>query len=132
LEFLANPGNRKKLTGELAHFRWFDPSFVTPVPWKVDPSITLGEKHLQGVDHVYRLLKSRGASETCWAISQDPEIDGRELDLKTILEKLIGSGTGTLLSCLPGKLAYFDGEDERLLLARYVSQYPMIPIRNAA
>jgi hypothetical protein len=47
-----------------------------------------------------------------------PEIDGRELDLKMIIEKLIGSGTGTLLSCLPGKLAYFDGEDERLLLAR--------------
>jgi hypothetical protein len=94
------------------------PCFATPVPWKVDPSITLGEKHLQGVANVYRLLKSRGASETCWAISKDPELDGRELDLKTILEQLIGSGTGTLLSCLPGKLAYFDGEDERLLLAR--------------
>jgi hypothetical protein len=38
----------------------------------VDPGITLGEKHLEGADHVYRLLKSRGASETCWAISEDP------------------------------------------------------------
>jgi hypothetical protein len=54
----------------------------------------------------------------CWVISEDAEIDGRESDLESALENVSGTGMGTILSCIPGKLAYFEGEDERLLLAR--------------
>jgi hypothetical protein len=63
-------------------------------------------------------LKSKGAGLTCWVISEDPDIDGREIDLRTALEKVSGRGIGTVLSCIPGKLAYFEGEDETLLLTR--------------
>jgi hypothetical protein len=34
------------------------------------------------------------------------------------MESVVGCGTGSILSCIPGKLAYFEGEDESLLLAR--------------
>src|SRR5690348_8851561 len=44
LAFVASGKNRKKLTQELAHFRWFDSKFATPVPWKVDPKI--GRAHV--------------------------------------------------------------------------------------
>ncbi len=118
LGFLANPKNRKKFTKSLAHFRWFDQRLATPIPWKVDPNAKLWERHLQGIENIYLLLASKGAGTTCWCISEDSEIDGRELDLRAGLEHVSGRGVGTILSCVPGKLAYFEGEDEILLLAR--------------
>lgn len=118
LGFLAKPKNRRKFTGSLAHFSWFDRRFATPIAWKVDPKLTLSERHLQGIENIYRLLKSKGAGLTCWVISEDADIDGRELDLKATLKDVVGCGMGTILSCIPGKLAYFEGEDEALLLVR--------------
>lgn len=118
LGFLANPKNRKKFTESLSHFRWFDRRFVTPIQWKVDPNLKLWERHVQGIDNIYSLLKSKGAGLNCWVISEDPEIDGRELDLKSALEHVNGREIGTILSCVPGKLAYFESEDEALLLSR--------------
>jgi hypothetical protein len=116
--FLLNPKNRKKFTQELAHFRWFDGRFATAVSWKVDPSLKLWDRYLQGKENVSRLLKSKGAGQTCWVISEDSKIDGQELRLESALETVLGSGMGTILSCLPGKLAYFEGEDEALILVR--------------
>jgi hypothetical protein len=116
--FLANPKNREKFTKELAHFRWFDERFATVVPWKVDPSLKLWDRHVQGIDNICRLLRSRGAGKTCWVISEDSKLDGQELPLESAIESVKGRGMGTILSCVPGKLAYFEGEDESLLLAR--------------
>lgn len=57
-----------------------------------------------------------GAPETCHVIG---ERDGEDMNLLTTLEQLVGYGTGTVLSCIPGKLAYFEGEiRERFLLVR--------------
>jgi len=116
--FLANPRNRRKFTRSLPPFCWFDRRFATPITWKVDSKLPLGERHLQEIENIFRLLKSKGAGPTCWAISEDTGIDGRELDLGEALEDVIGNDTGTILSCVPGKLAYYEGEDEALLLAR--------------
>lgn len=118
LGFLANPKNRRKFTESLAHFRWFDQRFVTPIPHKVDPKQKLWERHTQGIEETLRFLKSKGAGLKCWVISEDAEIDGRELDLRAALEHVHGREIGTILSCVPGKLAYFESEDDRLLLAR--------------
>jgi hypothetical protein len=65
LSFIANSKNRKKFTRELAHFCWFDHRFATPVRWKVDPSLKIWERHTQGISNVSRLLKSKGAGQTC-------------------------------------------------------------------
>jgi hypothetical protein len=60
-----------------------------------------------------------GAPETCHVIGG--EHDGKDMDLLTALKQIVGYGTGTVLSCLPGKLAYFEGEiRERFLLVRNV------------
>lgn len=116
--FLLSPKNRKKFTQELAHFRWFDDRFATTVSWKVDPSLKLWDRHLQGIENVSRLLRSKGAGQTCWVISEDSKIDGQQLRLESALEDVLGNGMGTILSCIPGKLAYFEGEDEALILFR--------------
>jgi hypothetical protein len=47
------------------------------------------------------------------------EHDGKHMELLTALKQIVGYGTGTVLSCIPGKLAYFEGEiRERFLLIR--------------
>jgi len=118
LTFLSNPKNRRKFTRELPHFGWFDPRFASAVPWKVDPALPLRERHTHGIAAISRLLRSRGAGQTCWAISEDPNLDARELDLDCALAEVVGRGMGTILSCIPGRLAFFEGETESLLLVR--------------
>jgi len=61
LGFLAHPKNRRKFTESLAHFRWFDQRFATPIQHKVDPNLKLWERHTQGIEEILRLLKSKGA-----------------------------------------------------------------------
>ena len=106
--FLSKSKTRKKLTQELADFRCFDPQFATPIPWK----------GVHGIENIHGLLKAKGAGNSCWAMSEDSTLDGREIDLESVLEKVIDNQMGTILSCLPGKLAVFASEDAHLLLSR--------------
>ena len=65
-------------------------------------------------------LRDAGAPEKCWAMSSNPDIDGRAMQLDEALDETVGSTFGTLLICIPGHLAYFEGEEpgERYLLKR--------------
>jgi len=118
LTFLSKPKTRKKLTQELGHFKWFEPRFASPIAWKVDPTLKLSDRHAQGIASVSRLLKSKGAGKTCWVISESPDVDAKELYLESALEAVFGRDMGTILSCIPGRLALYAGEDETLLLSR--------------
>jgi hypothetical protein len=107
VEFLATPKRRKKLLEQLAHFKHLDPRFVVEIaPNKTNPV------------EVARLLAARGAGSNCWVISEASALDGREMDLREALQRTIGYGMGTILSCVPGKLAYFEDEESRCILQR--------------
>ncbi len=118
LYLLGDPKRRRKFLAELGHFRWLDRKYVTVAPWNPDPNLSLWERHLDGINKIHKLLQSKGAGNTCWAISQNGEIDARELQLDEALENAIDSDSGTILSCIPGRLAYFKDEEESLLLSR--------------
>jgi hypothetical protein len=109
IEILANPKRRHRATAILAHFNDFDPSAVVPL-----------ESAAQTPAAIESALRSRGAGETCHVISENRAIDGKHMALKVALEKVVGQGMGTLLSCVPGELAYYEGEgpSERCILAR--------------
>jgi len=53
-------------------------------------------------------------------MSSNPEIDEKEMPLREALMETIGMGMGTLISCIPGRLAYLENEDagERYILER--------------
>jgi len=69
---------------------------------------------------IAKLLANKGAPNLCYVISADREIDNRELPLDCALEKTVGMNMGTFISCIPGKLGYFEFEDigERYIFAR--------------
>jgi hypothetical protein len=106
---LSDPVRRKKLRDVLAHFKWLDERFAHPIPPKT--AHTAAE--------LVALLRQQGAGPTVWVISQYAPIDGREMSLEAAMEEIWGRQCGTLLSCIPGKLAFIKDEEmhsERLLL----------------
>ena len=108
LGLLASAKGRAKLRAQLAHFRDLDPRFAAPVPGG------------QGPAAIAALLVDRGAPPVCYVLSEDADLDGREMPLAEGLAAVVGRGMGTFLSCVPGRLAYFEGEDagERFVLER--------------
>ena len=110
IEILANPKRRHRATATLAHFLDFDATAVVPL-----------ESAAPTPAAIESALRSRGAGEHCHVISENRAIDGKHLSLKLALEKVVGQGKGTLLSCVPGELAYYEGEGptDRCILARH-------------
>jgi hypothetical protein len=108
LYLLSNQKRRKEFTGKLSHFKWLDERFAQP--------ISSGTAHTAA--EIATLLRRKGAGERVRVISQRGEIDGQELGLDAALETIWGTDWGTFLSCIPGKLAYFNEEEGSFLLER--------------
>lgn len=111
LEFVSNPKTRAKLTHQLAHFKDIDPACKR----SIIPS-------LQNPRGIAKLLIARGAPGYCYLISEDPRLDGRELQLSEALDEIVGSGMGAILSCVAGRLAFIETEDERFILEKQKKQ----------
>jgi hypothetical protein len=107
LELLAKPKRRRDITDALAHFKHLDMTYAAQIPGP--------QRRASGI---LELLKSKGAPETCYALSEDSELDGKEILLTDALTSIVGCGMGTFLSCVRGKLAYFEDEDQRWILER--------------
>ena len=109
LELLPNPKRRSTILETLYHFRDLDPRFAKPIP----PA----EQSPKGVE---RLLLKLGAPGDCYLISDRRDLDARTMPLASALEEIVGEGGGTLVSCVPGLLGYFEGEEpgDRWILDR--------------
>jgi hypothetical protein len=67
---------------------------------------------------LYALLRKLGAPEGCYVMSGDSEYDGAHLELRQVLNAIHATGMGTIVSCIPDRLAYYEGEDRRFILER--------------
>jgi hypothetical protein len=93
LQKLADPRKRKRFLNRLNHYHDFDARFATQVH-----NMTVAE------------LQSRGAPDRCYLISDSTELDGLELPLAEALQETGFHGWGTIICCIPGRLAYYRGE----------------------
>jgi len=107
LELFEKPKRREDITRSLAHFKHLDLRYAVQIAPR--------EQH---VPDILRLLQSKGAPENCYAVSEDSDLDGKEIALAKALKEVVGVGMGTFLSCIPGRLAYFEDEDCRWILER--------------
>ena len=106
-QFLNNPKRRKDLIAELAHFKHLDTKYIVKIP---GPN--------QNVETIYKFLKSKGSPDECYVLSENIIIDGKFLKLDYVIRETLGSGFGTIVSCKPGELAYYEGELERFFLIK--------------
>jgi hypothetical protein len=110
-ESFADARLRSKLRQGLAHFARLDPRFASELPSSQQRSSILGAA-----------LRGRGAPERCYVVSEDDRLDGREMFLSEALAETVDAGSqmATFISCAPGRLAYFHGEDveNRYILER--------------
>lgn len=109
LSFLDHPKKRRKFTDELAHHGQY---FFSPECLRsIQPS-------QQNAASIHATLHSLGAPQICHLISEG-NLDGKEMDLGEALKEVVGYGVGTVISCIPGRLGYFEGESrERYILQK--------------
>jgi hypothetical protein len=107
LEMLLKPRKRAGLIEQLSHFKHLGYRYAITI-----------RPNQQHQAEILTLLRAKHAPDMCWAISEDSELDGKELPLSEALKSVVGCGMGTFLSCLPGRLAYFEDEDQRWILER--------------
>jgi hypothetical protein len=70
---------------------------------------------------VVSVLQSLGAGITCYVTSDLSHLDGREMHLAEAVDQAERGGFGTLITCIPGRLAYYHdeaGSRRRLVLKR--------------
>ena len=106
---LSNPKHRRKVTESLYHpnVGWFDSRYVKQIP-----------SDQSGPAGIARILRAKGGGLMCWAISADRALDAKEIELDFALTAIVGREIGTILSCVPGKLAFVESEDGRFILER--------------
>ena len=107
MDFVRAARTRKKFLAELCHFAGLDNRFKCTIP---------GSQ--QTPEGIVGLLRTRGAGDQCLVISDVKEIDAKRLNLEDAIGTVLGRTFGTFLSCIPGRLAYFENEDGRWILER--------------
>ena len=109
-ELLQTKRGREKIRLSLDHFKDLDPTFCRRI-----------ESAKQFVPDILRTLKALGAPSVCHVISSNSSLDGLEMDLAEALGEIVGLGCGSFVCCVPGKLAYFEGEEmqERYICHRH-------------
>lgn len=107
--FVASPKRRRDFTRTLAHFLDRDRRWMTVIP-----------PDQQTCRAISSLLRANGAGDTCFVISENSDFDGRSLPLDEALELVVDTNSGSILSCVPGRLAYYEGEEptDRCIFAR--------------
>ena len=99
LEFIQKPKTRNKFIDLLYHFNDLDPEVMVNIP-----------NDQQHANNILEILKRKGAPDKCYVVSTDDEIDGRIIILSEVLSYIVGSFGGAIISCIPGRLGYYEGE----------------------
>jgi hypothetical protein len=111
-ESLASGKRRDKLRSQLPHFSHLEPRFATLVPTSQQRGSIL-----------LSLLREKGAGEACYLLSEDDDLDGRQVSLREALSLVVDANShhATFISCVPGRLAYFHDEEPE---SRYLLEHP--------
>lgn len=110
LDLLAKPTRRRDMVQALAHLSDLDARYSLSIP---------AAEH--STRRILELLRAHGARADCYLLSESAEFDQRTMPLADALDAVVGMGFGTLLSCVPGRLGYYEGEaagDRRILVQR--------------
>jgi hypothetical protein len=91
--------HRRKFLHSLYHQPPFPDSYVTDLSHK--------QPHIPP-ERIFAELRARGAPDECYVISNDSEYDGTTMKLEEALNEV---GDGSILLCIPARLAYWESEN---------------------
>lgn len=97
LEFLARPKHRHKFLERLNHLLELIPEHATPIKSPVTSELE-------------RLLRARGAGAMAHVIADSTELDGLDLPLFEAIDGSLSDQFGSIVSCIPGRLAFYKPE----------------------
>jgi hypothetical protein len=106
ISLMGSARGRKKILAGFHHIHDLDGRYAKLIP-----------SNYQSAESIYRVLKQKGAPDVCYIMSDDGDIDQKEMPLREALSRVEGTNYGTLVSCIAGKLAYFETED---MSGRYI------------
>jgi hypothetical protein len=96
---IGSDRGREKMVGRLPHYASdFDVRYAT----KLSPSL--------GLRDIEALLRAAGAPTGCYVMSEDPDVDGRLLDLHEAISDVVFAYGAGVISCVPGRLGLFSDE----------------------
>jgi hypothetical protein len=101
VEFLKSMKGRSKFLHKLYHFSDFEPDCVV--------ELTRASDSAEGL---IAELRRRGAADQCYVVSVVKELDRVIAPLEKIIREVFASVVheGTIVCCVPGRLAYYEGE----------------------
>jgi hypothetical protein len=109
LRLLESARGRAKFVERLAHFPDFDRRHAELILPAAQEPARIGD-----------ILRRYGAPRMCYVLSACSDLDRQQMLLTEALGMVVGSGCGTVISCVPGMLAYLELEEpgQRFVLRR--------------
>jgi hypothetical protein len=102
IQFVSEPKNRHKFVKKLAHFD----SFV----WNLFKEVSGNKENMVILSF---LQENNIFSKSCYAISENSELDTRILETEMAIQKIIGYGMGTILVFGNGEVIFYEGESPK-------------------
>jgi hypothetical protein len=114
LTLLGSSRRRRDLVAMLDHLDSFDQRWTVPLKPSEQTPEQIGAE-----------LVSRGTGQECSVMSSASRLDGRRVLLGEALDAVVGFGHGSLLICVRGRLAFYEGEEprRRMILHRTSASY---------
>ena len=106
LWLLSNPRRRSEYLNRLNHSSDRDVRFMKQTD--LDP------------EDVIAFLKKKGSPSQCYIISDEPELDSKNLLLVEAVDRSFGCNWGTVICCIPDRLGFYTEESSarRYILER--------------
>ena len=102
----ADAKRRNECLNRLNHCRDLNEEYVTWLPR--DPRTTTRNAEIAAV------LRQKGSPEMVYVLACSCPADGNTMPILDAMDETTTAGWGTLISCIPGRLAYYyDEEGER-------------------
>ena len=107
IQFTSSAKSRHKFINELAHFKFFN--------WNKFDKIEGNEE--QAI--LTALQKNKITDKTCYAISENKNLDTKVLDINQVIHETVGYGQGTILVFGNAEIIYYESEEMK---ERYLSK----------
>ena len=107
IQFTSSAKGRHKFINELAHFKFFD--------WNKFDNIEGDEE--QAI--LTALQKNKITDKTCYAISENKNLDTKVLNINQAINETVGYGQGTILVFGDAEIIYYESEEMK---ERYLSK----------